>query len=501
MVDGPKAKIFNDSIHGYIEMHPLCVAIIDTEQFQRLRCIKQMGGTYFVYPGASHNRFEHSIGTSYLAGYFVESLRRKQGKELDIEEKDVLCVKIAGLCHDLGHGPFSHMFDNDFIPKVRPLLEWSHEVASEKMFDHLIESNGGVKKMFEKNELGDKDICFIKKLMTGETPKSEEEWKEVGREKNKPRFLFEIVANKINGIDVDKWDYFARDCKYLGIKSSFEHMRCLSLARVIKSGKKGEAEICYRDIAAGNIYDLFHTRLSIHKKACQHKTVNAIEMMITEALVKADPHFKIKGENGREPSTISTAIDDMVAYTKLTDHVYYEILYSTKDELKEAREILQNIEQRKLYKFIGYTIPKDNPDEKGVPAMRKEIFDIVKENAEELKEDDIVVQLTPFKYGGTDDKDPVGKVRFYAKHRENESFNIKKEQVSRMLPVVFIEEEIRVYCKERKQPTVEKMKTAFLEWCTHRGYEVENKGPRIQRTDHNPNEVEHDDDKDLHLET
>lgn len=57
-----KLQIFNDPIHGHIAIHPLCVKIIDTPQFQRLRSIKQLGGTYFVYPGASHNRFEHSIG-------------------------------------------------------------------------------------------------------------------------------------------------------------------------------------------------------------------------------------------------------------------------------------------------------------------------------------------------------------------------------------------------------------------------------------------------------
>ncbi|TDG96860.1 hypothetical protein EPR50_G00234340 [Perca flavescens] len=55
-------KVFNDPIHGTVELHPLLIKIIDTPQFQRLRNIKQLGGAYFVYPGASHNRFEHSIG-------------------------------------------------------------------------------------------------------------------------------------------------------------------------------------------------------------------------------------------------------------------------------------------------------------------------------------------------------------------------------------------------------------------------------------------------------
>lgn len=55
-------KVFNDPIHGHIALHPLLVKVIDTPQFQRLRHIKQLGGVYYVFPGASHNRFEHSIG-------------------------------------------------------------------------------------------------------------------------------------------------------------------------------------------------------------------------------------------------------------------------------------------------------------------------------------------------------------------------------------------------------------------------------------------------------
>ncbi|KAL0151875.1 hypothetical protein M9458_052876, partial [Cirrhinus mrigala] len=145
--------IFNDPIHGQIELHPLLVKIIDTPQFQRLRQIKQLGGTHLVYPGATHTRFEHSIGAAYLAGRLAKVLQEKQQKEFEkkqnefekekkefedkrekfeeeraefekkreefeekqkkfqkekeefqkklIDEKDILCVQIAALCYNL----------------------------------------------------------------------------------------------------------------------------------------------------------------------------------------------------------------------------------------------------------------------------------------------------------------------------------------------------------------------------------------------------------------
>ncbi|XP_015224417.1 PREDICTED: deoxynucleoside triphosphate triphosphohydrolase SAMHD1-like, partial [Cyprinodon variegatus] len=71
-IEAEAKKVFNDPIHGHVELHPLLIKIIDTPQFQRLRNIKQLGGTYYVFPGASHNRFEHSIGVGYLAGRLAQ---------------------------------------------------------------------------------------------------------------------------------------------------------------------------------------------------------------------------------------------------------------------------------------------------------------------------------------------------------------------------------------------------------------------------------------------
>ncbi|XP_031698232.1 deoxynucleoside triphosphate triphosphohydrolase SAMHD1-like [Anarrhichthys ocellatus] len=147
-------------------MHPLLIRIIDTPQFQRLRNLKQLGGAYFVFPGASHNRFEHSIGVGYLAGRLVQALNQRQ-PELLISRRDVLCVQIAGLCHDLGHGPFSHMFDGMFIPKARPGITWKHEKASLDMFDYLVADNG-LEPVMEQHGLKlPEDLDFIKEQIGG----------------------------------------------------------------------------------------------------------------------------------------------------------------------------------------------------------------------------------------------------------------------------------------------------------------------------------------------
>ena len=110
-------KIIYDVIHGYIKISPICLKIIDTPEFQRLRNLKQLGLTYLIFPSANHTRFEHSLGVSFLAGEMLKHLNYKQ-PELEITDREIELIKVAGLCHDLGHGPFSHFFDNHFLNKI-----------------------------------------------------------------------------------------------------------------------------------------------------------------------------------------------------------------------------------------------------------------------------------------------------------------------------------------------------------------------------------------------
>ncbi|XP_051805117.1 deoxynucleoside triphosphate triphosphohydrolase SAMHD1-like isoform X5 [Acanthochromis polyacanthus] len=557
-----KHKVLNDPIHGLMELHPLLIKIMDTPQFQRLRHIKQLGGAYFVYPGASHNRFEHSVGVAHLAGQLARALSSKQ-PELGINDRDILCVEIAGLCHDLGHGPFSHLYDGIFIPKAYAKAcakeQWKHEDASLLMFDHLVEDNGlkplmklygldpyGEKEndlkfitemiqgkpltedqvkvlkplmeLYDRNPDGEKenDLKFITEMIHGKSlteaqdkglkslmelygpifPKSEEpkendqafikekiqgkpltSWPYEGRTEEKS-FLYEIVANKLNGIDVDKFDYFARDAYHLGMQSNFDHKRFIKLARVCEvydeKTKKPKKHICSRDKEVGNLYDMFHTRNCLHRRAYQHKTNKIIEIMISEAFLKADEHIEIEGSGGKRLK-LSEAKDNMEAYTKLTDQVFERILHSSSEDPKEAREILERIVSRNLYMFVGEAKPKQRGQEE-MREIREEDIDSVKATLAEAlfpgenQADNFEVYIVTLDYG-MKNKDPIKHTYFYSKYNPTKGFLIPENQKSKLLPTTFSEKIMRVYCKNPQNITLQQAREAFRNWCEDNDYE------------------------------
>uniref|UniRef100_A0AAX7VB16 HD domain-containing protein n=2 Tax=Astatotilapia calliptera TaxID=8154 RepID=A0AAX7VB16_ASTCA len=452
-------QVFNDPIHGHIELHPLLVKIIDTPQFQRLRNIKQLGGGYFVFPGASHNRFEHSIGVGHLAGELAKTLKLKQ-PELDISERDVLCVQIAGLCHDLGHGPFSHLFDGMFNPEADPEhKDWKHEDASLEMFDHLVVASDLAQEMERYGLILPPDLTFIKEMIKP-LKIDDAEWPYEGRDENKS-FLYEIVSNKQNGIDVDKFDYFARDCHHLGIRNNFDHQRFIMFARVCDVN--GRKHICSRDKEVANLYDMFHTRNSLHRRAYQHRVTKSVEIMIKDALLKADQYILTKGSGGTT-FCLSKAKTDMEAYTKLTDQMIERILHPcscsnefTPSPLEEARMILQRIMSRDLYQFMGETKVCNQgwTGKKNWPRLFWPTYFCISP----LKTIYLVVTLDY----GMKNKDPINTTYFYTKANPTEAFKIPREQVSKLLPVCFAEKILRVYCKN--SASLRDAKFCFQSWC------------------------------------
>ncbi|KAK2909489.1 hypothetical protein Q8A67_005326 [Cirrhinus molitorella] len=444
-------KTINDPIHGHIELHPLLMKIIDTPQFQRLRFIKQLGTKYLVYPGATHTRFEHSLGVAHLAGCLLKTLHENQ-PELNITKQDFLCVQIAALCHDMGHGPFSHLFDGMFIPKVQPgkCLSFltSHEEASVQMFHCMKRMNGLDKEMKFYGLNLPEDIKFIEELIL--KGQKDGKWSMKGRTEDKS-FLYEIVANKVNGIDVDKWDYLVRDCYYLGIPCGFDHQRLLKSARVCNVN--GRKHICFRDKVADNIYGMFHTRYTLHRQALQHKIGYIIDVKINEALVEADdklfPDLKI-----------SDATDDMLKYTKLTDHVFDQILNQSESN---SAHILHKVVERQLPKFVG----EARLNEKYLKEMLTKRWEgmVKKHNL-----DPEVLRFCVLDMGfGEVGKEPIDNVHFYSKSDLKTASKMKKYQVSSLKPEKFHEFVVRVYYDPKDQThqreVQQEAEKCFHEWC------------------------------------
>ena len=186
-----------DSVHGQIYISPKAKNIIDTKEFQRLRDIKQLGAIYQVFIGASHNRFEHSIGVYHLARCYMDILNKNFTY---FSEKEYELISIGALIHDIGHGPYSHLFDS-YI-KIN-----KHEYRSIELFRY----------MNSKYNLGFTSIefDFIHKVIY---PKCIYDDK---------KYLYQIVSNS-NGIDVDRIDYIIRDTKMTGLNYGVEYERIMN---------------------------------------------------------------------------------------------------------------------------------------------------------------------------------------------------------------------------------------------------------------------------------
>jgi HD superfamily phosphohydrolase len=204
-------KIFNDPIYCNIELSSITLQFIDTPQFQRLRDIKQLGFLSYIFPSAVHTRFEHSIGTGYLATELIKEFKNKQ-PELYITNRDIGIINIAATCHDLAHSIGGHLFDSEFIPMVTKNYNYSHEEMSNNMIDYLIDDNY--------IDINKNDINLIKNIILGSKTNT--------TKLDSRDFMYEIVANGKNSIDVDKMDYLSRDMHYLfGSEKSYNFNRLI----------------------------------------------------------------------------------------------------------------------------------------------------------------------------------------------------------------------------------------------------------------------------------
>ena len=470
-------KLINDPIHGCYRLDPIMSSIFDTAEFQRLRRLKQLGMTYYVFPGASHNRFEHSLGVAHLALRFTNQLWQAQRNELDtVSPSDIRNVGLAGLCHDLGHGPFSHVFDREFLRR-RGITDWEHEDMSAMMLDHILDVN-------HIDALDSARVKRIKELITcghqqpsggggSESHANTPSASPAGTAGAPPtstasatnRWLGEIVANGRNSIDVDKFDYLARDSMYCGTKIAFDFNRTMQFSRVIGD------EICYKYTEYMNLYELFHARAYMHRSVYTHKKAKAIEFMVVDALLAAEPALKICNKI-RDPAQFKLLDDGIV---DIIENFEVLGLGDRVDEgyhscLRDAQSIIARVRNRQLYKYVADALVPSEIVMSGrwTPPTPEDVVSYHSNNGDvDLRVDDVIIQENKIDYSMAS-QNPLDSVHFYDYIGDTNKRKLRPDQISSMVVSAFQEKRIRVYSRNSDPRVVAALHAAFERWLEKR---------------------------------
>lgn len=281
-------KIF-DRVHGEMHLTPAAAHLAVHPAVFRLDAVRQLGGCVYVYPSATHTRREHSLGVAHLAGVWA--------RHLGADERDVACVEVAGLVHDLGHGPFSHLFE-DYVRESRP--EWSHEEMALVLFDGMDTTPF----------FSDADRAFVRVLVRGLD--AHEDWPTdaVGRDASK-RFLTDLVHNKPTGLDVDKLDYLARDHLAVFGRPALDLGRLLRGTRVVEVEER-RTTVAFDESVAPAVAEVYALRAKLHRQVYQYRNVVVVEGRLRDLMRDAD-------ERALPGRRFVDACDDPNLFLRLTD--------------------------------------------------------------------------------------------------------------------------------------------------------------------------------------
>ncbi len=287
-----------DPVHGYVYINEAEKQLIDSYPVQRLRRLRQLAGSEFVYSGANHTRFEHSIGVMYLAGELTENQNLCQL----LSEEEIQIIRMAALLHDVGHGPFSHVFEHllvKFLKKTHEdMTQW---IIQESELHDII------------NGLG-YDANAVTKLAVGEL-----------RNPGKA-FIDQIIQS---AVDVDKLDFVVRDTYHTGAEYGYvDVFRLIHMLDVL-------GENLAVDVGALSALESFVlARLESFRSIYFHRVGRAAQIMLATAMEAANEELGLVEFDSPEDYL---ALNDYTVWTKLK-------------ECEKSRAIMDDLERRRLLK-------------------------------------------------------------------------------------------------------------------------------------------------------
>ena len=324
-----------DPIHDFVRVYGNELKIIDTPIFQRLRRIRQLSGAHLIYPGAQHTRFEHSLGVMHIASMAGHALNEKG----IISSNDIQDLRFAGLLHDIGHGPFSHLFEELLQKKKHSHEDIGKEIILKTTIGDLISKSGFDKKFITKLAFGDSKFQFMNEIISG-------------------------------ALSADIMDYLLRDGYFTGAEhAKIDHNRLTNSLDVYKN------KLALDKSALVNFETMLISRYQMFKAVYFHKTVRAGEVMLLESMELAEEELNLT----------SMVLDD---YLELSDDVILSKLLNLPEhnsKLKTAKKIAIDYQNRNLFKSVfelaltGGTIGKKRLDD-----IREEISKRSKVDIDEI---------------------------------------------------------------------------------------------------------------------
>ena len=320
-----ETKVLKDPVHSYIHIHYEVIwNCLDSKEFQRLRRIRQLGGDFQVYPTAEHSRFSHSLGVYEIVRRMVTEVKSLC---VELTEYEKVCVMLAGLLHDVGHGPFSHAFEH--------ITNHSHEEYTAKIILDNTELNAILRAVSEKLPL---DIVSII------------------QHTHENDILNQIVSGQL---DADRMDYLLRDSYFTATSyGQFDLERILRTMRVRKT-IEGRKVIVVKYTGIHSVEDYIMARYQMYWQVYYHPVARSYEAVFIQLFNRLKDIFKVDKDYFEDMKVLIPFLEksevSVDEYFKLDENslLYCCALIQDKED-KIAADLAKRLQNRRLFEYVDY---------------------------------------------------------------------------------------------------------------------------------------------------
>ena len=320
-----ETKVLKDPVHSYIHIHYEVIwNCLDSKEFQRLRRIRQLGGDFQVYPTAEHSRFSHSLGVYEIVRRMVTEIKSLC---VELTEYEKVCVMLAGLLHDVGHGPFSHAFEH--------VTNHSHEEYTAKII------------------LGNTELNAILRAVSEKLP---QDIVSIIQHTHENDILNQIVSGQL---DADRMDYLLRDSYFTATSyGQFDLERILRTMRVRKTAE-GRKVIVVKYTGIHSVEDYIMARYQMYWQVYYHPVARSYEAVFIQLFNRLKDIFKVDKDYFEDMKVLIPFLEksevSVEEYFKLDENslLYCCALIQDKED-KIAADLARRLQNRKLFEYVDY---------------------------------------------------------------------------------------------------------------------------------------------------